>query len=49
MPSMFKLCMTVPEQFVQRIDRERGDIPRSRYILRILERAYGLDNKGDDE
>lgn len=29
----------IPSELRKRIDSERGDIPRSRYILRILEKA----------
>ena len=32
-----KLGITLPKSIVQKIDKERGDIPRSRYILRAIE------------
>ncbi|MGI8831165.1 MAG: hypothetical protein ACR2IS_00850 [Nitrososphaeraceae archaeon] len=31
---------SLPSDLIQRIDAERGDIPRSRFLLRILEKAY---------
>jgi hypothetical protein len=31
---------SLPSDLLQRIDTERGDIPRSRFLLRILEKAY---------
>jgi hypothetical protein len=31
---------SLPSELIQRIDAERGDIPRSRFLLRILERSY---------
>ncbi|MPZ06067.1 MAG: hypothetical protein GEU26_06555 [Nitrososphaeraceae archaeon] len=38
------ISITIPERVIKKIDRDRGDINRSRYILRLLERAY--DNLG---
>jgi hypothetical protein len=32
--------ISLPRNVILKIDAERGDIPRSRYILRILERRY---------
>jgi hypothetical protein len=32
--------VSLPKEVVLRIDTERGDIPRSRYILRKLEEIY---------
>ncbi len=32
--------ISLPKDILSKIDEERGDIPRSRYILRILERTY---------
>jgi metal-responsive CopG/Arc/MetJ family transcriptional regulator len=32
--------INLPEKLVKKIDRERGDIPRSRFILRLLEKVY---------
>jgi len=34
------VTITLPEAVVQKIDKERGDIARSKYVLRLLERAY---------
>ena len=31
---------SLPSELIQRIDAERGDIPRSRFLLRILESSY---------
>lgn len=30
------------KELLEKIDKERGDIPRSRFIQRILEKKYGL-------
>ena len=33
--------LSMPKALKERIDTDRGDIPRSRFILRILEKIYG--------
>jgi hypothetical protein len=33
--------LSLPEEFLERIDNERGDIPRSRYILKLIAKGYG--------
>jgi hypothetical protein len=30
----------LPDKLVEKIDKERGDVPRSRFILRLLEKVY---------
>ena len=35
----------MPKNLMQKIDIDRGDIPRSRYVLRILEKQYTFDGK----
>jgi hypothetical protein len=30
---------------MEKIDTDRGDVPRSRYVLRILERQYTLERE----
>ena len=32
--------ISLPKEILEKIDRERQDIPRSRYVLRIIERLY---------
>jgi hypothetical protein len=32
--------LSLPTKLVRKIDSERGDISRSRYILRLLEKLY---------
>jgi metal-responsive CopG/Arc/MetJ family transcriptional regulator len=36
-----KLGITLPKSILHRIDQVRGDIPRSKYILRSIERYLG--------
>ena len=33
--------ISLPNEIVKKIDTDRGDVPRSKYLLRILERRYG--------
>ena len=37
------LSINLPEKVVKKIDTERGDVPRSRFILRIIEKVYRID------
>jgi hypothetical protein len=32
--------LSLPKDILLKIDKERGDIPRSKYILRILQRMF---------
>ena len=43
-----KLGITLPKSTIQRIDQRRGDIPRSRYIRRAVERYLGSNSKDID-
>jgi hypothetical protein len=47
MKSNLVLGISLPRQIVGQIDSERGDVPRSRYVLRILQKQYAL--KGIEE
>ncbi|MDQ6666883.1 MAG: hypothetical protein M3Y53_01500 [Thermoproteota archaeon] len=33
--------ISIPVELMKRIDNERGDVSRSRYVLRLLEMIYG--------
>jgi metal-responsive CopG/Arc/MetJ family transcriptional regulator len=39
-----KLGITLPKSIIQKIDQRRGDIPRSRYIRRAIERYLGINS-----
>jgi metal-responsive CopG/Arc/MetJ family transcriptional regulator len=43
-----KLGITLPKSIIQKIDNKRGDIPRSRYIRRAIERYLGSSSKNID-
>jgi hypothetical protein len=34
--------VSFPQLLVQRIDKDRGDVPRSRFLVRLVEHAYDL-------
>jgi hypothetical protein len=40
---------SLPGELIQKIDAERGDIPRSRFLLRILEKTYPIERKKEVE
>jgi hypothetical protein len=40
MSRSISIGLSLPAKLVHRLDRERGDIPRSRFVVRILERVY---------
>jgi metal-responsive CopG/Arc/MetJ family transcriptional regulator len=42
-----KLGITLPKSIIQKIDNKRGDIPRSRYIRRAVERYLGSNSSKD--
>src|SRR5829696_8732114 len=37
--------ISLPTEIISKIDTERGDIPRSRYILRVLRDTYSKGNE----
>ena len=43
-----KLGITLPKSILLKIDQRRGDIARSRYIRRAIERYLGSNNKDID-
>jgi metal-responsive CopG/Arc/MetJ family transcriptional regulator len=42
-----KLGITLPKSIIQKIDNKRGDIARSRYIRRAIERYLGNNSDKD--
>ena len=37
--------ISLPTELMEKIDIDRGDVPRSRYVLRILEKQYTFEGK----
>ncbi len=46
MQNKIAVGISLPAKLMKKIDVERGDIPRSRYVLRMLEKQYTL--KGEN-
>ena len=40
MQTSIGMGISLPKKIVTKIDHDRGDIPRSRYVLRILEETH---------
>ena len=38
--------ISLPTELIQKMDEERGDIPRSKYLLRIIQNVYTPDKNG---
>ena len=36
--------ISFPKELIEKIDKERGDVSRSRFIQRILEKKYGISS-----
>ena len=45
MQNSVAVSISLPTKLMKKIDVERGDVPRSRYVLRILEKQYTFDGK----
>jgi hypothetical protein len=44
-----KLGITMPQMLVNQMDKVRGDIPRSRYLVRLVEKSLNLNlNENSD-
>jgi metal-responsive CopG/Arc/MetJ family transcriptional regulator len=46
---MVSTGLSIPKELCERIDRERGDVPRSVYIRRLIERGISRDPEGQNE
>jgi metal-responsive CopG/Arc/MetJ family transcriptional regulator len=44
MQSSIAVGISLPRDIMKKIDSERGDISRSRYLLRVLQNAYISDS-----
>jgi metal-responsive CopG/Arc/MetJ family transcriptional regulator len=44
-----KLGITLPKSMIEKIDNKRGDIARSRYIRRAVERYLGSNSSKDTD
>ena len=39
------ISSTIPSELLSKIDSDRGDVPRSRFIKRLLEKAFKAENQ----
>ena len=39
------VSLTFPKEILDKIDESRGDISRSRYVLRLIQKAYDVQVK----
>jgi metal-responsive CopG/Arc/MetJ family transcriptional regulator len=47
MQSSMAVGISLPREIITMIDNERGDVSRSRYVLRIVQKAY-RDNRSSE-
>jgi metal-responsive CopG/Arc/MetJ family transcriptional regulator len=47
MHNCIAIGISLPKEMMKKIDTDRGDIPRSRYVARMLERQYTFETKRD--
>jgi metal-responsive CopG/Arc/MetJ family transcriptional regulator len=40
-----RISLTLPDGIVDSLDKKRGDVSRSRFILRLLEKTLGVDKE----
>lgn len=40
--------ISLPNEIIQKIDDKRGDVSRSKYLLRILQQFYNLQEKRNE-
>jgi metal-responsive CopG/Arc/MetJ family transcriptional regulator len=40
-----KVTLSLPDKVIQAIDHDRGDIARSRFVMRLIEKAYQQPNE----
>jgi hypothetical protein len=40
--------VSIPENILEQIDKDRKDVSRSRYLLRVLERSYSNQKEQTD-
>lgn len=47
MSTIKRIGISLPNELVERIDCERGDVSRSRFLCRVLEGLYGKIKVGE--
>lgn len=49
MRKQIPLSVTLPIEYIQKIDNDRQNVSRSRWVKLLLEKAYSLEQKGVEE
>ena len=49
MPINIPIAISWPKDFVSKIDSQRGDVPRSKYLLRIVEKNLEIIDKDESK
>jgi metal-responsive CopG/Arc/MetJ family transcriptional regulator len=44
---MQRLSLSIPEEMFNKIDSDRGDVNRSRYVMRLIEKAYQKESSNN--
>jgi hypothetical protein len=45
MHNCIAIGISLPKEIMKKIDTDRGDVPRSRYLLRMREKQYPFEGK----
>ncbi|MDQ6862798.1 MAG: hypothetical protein M3044_03125 [Thermoproteota archaeon] len=48
MQSSIAVGISLPANIIKKIDTERGDVSRSRYVLRMIEKIYLVNNQNHE-
>jgi metal-responsive CopG/Arc/MetJ family transcriptional regulator len=48
MQSSIAVGISLPANIIKKIDTDRGDVSRSRYVLRIIEKTYIVNNQNHE-
>ena len=48
MQSSIAVGISLPVNIIKKIDTERGDVSRSRYVLRLIEKMYIVNNQNHE-
>lgn len=48
MQSSIAVGISLPANIIKKLDAERGDVSRSRYVLRIIEKMYTVNNQNHE-
>ena len=46
---MINVTLSFPESLIKKIDSDRGDVNRSKFVLRLLEKAYQNSNREETD